>query len=78
MIRAKLRVNSVVISDAIAQFYYVFLNLNSHVQVIVLLQLAQAKELESWDHNTILAQLARVCDNPNKVQEAKDRLLGLR
>ena len=32
---------------------------------MVLLQLAQAEESESWDHNTILAQLLRVYNNPN-------------
>jgi hypothetical protein len=77
-IRAKLRVDGIAIGDHIAQFYYVFLNLDSHVQVMVLPQLAQAEESESWDYNTILAQLSRVCDNPNKVQEAEDKLLALR
>ena len=77
-IRAKLRVDGMAIGDPIAQFYYVFLNLDSHVQAMVLPQLAQAEESESWDHNTILAQLSRVYDNPNKVQEAEDKLLALR
>ena len=54
-----------------------FLNLDSHVQAMVLLQLAQAEESESWDYNTILAQLSRVYNNPNKVQEAEDKLLAL-
>ena len=55
-----------------------FLNLESHVQAIVLPQLSQAEESSSWDYNTILNQLARVYNNPNKVQEAKDKLLSLR
>jgi len=35
-IRAKLRVDGEAIGDAIAQFYYVYLNLDSHVQAMVL------------------------------------------
>jgi hypothetical protein len=77
-IRAKLRVDGTAIGDSIAQFYYVFLNLESHVQAMVLPQLAQAEESTTWDFNTILGQLSRVYDNPNKVQEAEDKLLSLR
>ena len=77
-IKAKLRVDHAAIGDPIAQFYYVYLNLESHVQAMVLPQLAQAEESERWDYNTILQQLARVFDNPNKVREAEDRLLQLR
>jgi hypothetical protein len=77
-VRAKLRVDGAAIGDSIAQFYYVFLNLESHVQAMVLPQLAQAEESESWNFNTILDQLSRVCDNPNKIQEAEDKLLSMR
>jgi hypothetical protein len=77
-IKAKLRVDNKAIGDSVAQFYYVFLNLESHVQAMVLPQLGQAEESNIWDYNTILNQLARVYDNPNKVQEAEDRLLSLR
>lgn len=77
-IKAKLRVDNAAIGDAIAQFYYVYLNLDTQVQAIVLPQLGQAEELGRWDYNSILDQLARVYDNPNKVQEAEDRLLSLR
>jgi hypothetical protein len=45
---------------------------------MVLPQLGQAEESNTWDYNTILNQLAQVYDNPNKVQEAEDRLLSLR
>jgi hypothetical protein len=41
------------IGDAIAQFYYVYLNLESHVQAMVLPQLSQADET-SHNYNTIL------------------------
>jgi len=77
-IKAKLRVDNRAIGDSVAHFYYVFLNLESHVQAMVLPQLSQAEESSTWDYNTILNQLARVYDNPNKVQEAKDKLLSLR
>jgi len=53
-IKAKLRVNSVAIGDSIAQFYYIFLNLNSSVQAIILPQLGQAEESNIWDYNLIL------------------------
>ncbi len=43
-IRAKLRVDGEAIGDATAQFYYVYLNLDSHVQAMVLPQLGQAEE----------------------------------
>ncbi|KIM93419.1 hypothetical protein OIDMADRAFT_61569 [Oidiodendron maius Zn] len=76
-IQAKLHVDGMAIGNTIAQFYYMFLNLESHIQAIVLPQLAQAEESELWDYNTILAQLSWVYDNPNKAQEAKDKLLAL-
>jgi hypothetical protein len=67
LIRAKIRVDGSAIGDAIAQFYYVFLNPESYVQAMVLPQLSQAEDLETWEYNTILAQLSRVYDNPSKV-----------
>jgi hypothetical protein len=45
-IKAKLRVDGPAIGDNIAQFYYVYLNLDSHVQAMVLPQLSQAEEDE--------------------------------
>ena len=48
------------------------------MQAMVLPQLGQAEESDIWDYNTILHQLARVYDNPNKIQEAEDKLLSLR
>jgi hypothetical protein len=74
-IKAKLRIDSEAIGDSIAQFYYVYLNLDSQVQAMVLPQLSQAEESQSWSYMTILDQLSRVYDNPNKVQEAEDKLL---
>lgn len=76
-IRAKLQVDGQAIGNAIAQFYYVYLNLDSHVQAMVLPQLSQADET-SYDYHTILDQLLRVYDNPNKVQEAEDKLYALK
>ncbi|OQD83488.1 hypothetical protein PENANT_c016G07664 [Penicillium antarcticum] len=77
-IRAKLAIDGQAIGDATAQFYYVYLNLDSKVQAMVLPQLAYAKASGNHDYSTILDQLARVYDNPNKVQEAEDRLLNLK
>lgn len=39
-------------------------------------QLAAADEAGSWDYNTLLDQLARAYNNPNRVQEAEDKLLA--
>jgi hypothetical protein len=77
-IKAKLRIDSDAIGDATAQFYYVYLNLDSQTQAMVLPQLGQAEETQKWDYNTILDQLTRIYDNPNKVQEAEDRLFFLK
>jgi hypothetical protein len=77
-IKAKLRVDGEAIGDPIAQFYYVYLNLDSNVQAMVLPQLSQAETADLWDYNTILNQLSRVYDNPNKVQEAEDKLLSVK
>jgi hypothetical protein len=77
-IKAKLRIDGQAIGDATAQFYYVYLNLDNKTQALVLPQLAIAEESGSYDYNTILEQLSRVFNNPNKVQEAEDRLLVLK
>lgn len=76
-IKAKLRVDSAAIRDFIVCFYYVYFNFESYVQAIVLLQLGYAEDTQQWDYNTILEQLARVYDNSNKIQEAKDKLLAI-
>jgi hypothetical protein len=77
-IKAKLRIDGPAIGDSIAQFYYVYLNLESSVQSMVLPQLSYAEHAQSWDYNTILDQLSRVYDNPNKQSEAEDKLHALR
>jgi len=77
-VKAKLRVDGAAIGDATAQFYYVYLNLDSSVQAMVLPQLSHAESTQEWDYNSILDQLSRVYDNPNKQQEAEDKLYGLR
>ena len=76
--KAKLRIDAPAIGDGIAQFYYVYLNLESKVQALVLLQLSYTENINTWDYNAILAQLSLVYDNPNKVQEAEDHLLVLK
>ena len=77
-IKAKLRIDGAAIGDASAQFYYVYLNLDSSVQAMVLPQLNYAEENADWNYQVILDQLTRVYDNPNKIQEAEDRLLSLK
>ncbi|KAJ5135482.1 uncharacterized protein N7515_004760 [Penicillium bovifimosum] len=77
-IRAKLAIDGPAIGDSTAQFHYVYMNLSSQVQAMVLPQLATARDNDSHDYQTILDQLRRVYDNPNKVQEAEDRLLSVR
>jgi len=54
LIKAKLQVDNKAIGDLVAHFYYVFLNLEGHVQAMVLPQLSQAEESRTWDYNTIL------------------------
>ena len=66
------------IGDNTAQFYYVYGNLESTVQAMVLPQLSYAEKQKSWDYKTILEQLERVNDNPNAVQEAKDALQAIK
>jgi hypothetical protein len=73
-IEAKLLVDGPAIGNEIAQFYYVYLNLETNVQAMVLPQLAAAKEADVWDPQSIIRQITRVYDNPNKVLEAEDRL----
>ena len=77
-IKAKLSVDGSAIGDSTAQFYYVYLNLESSVQSMVLPQLSYAEHTQSWDYQTILDQLSRVYDNPNKQSEAEDKLHALR
>lgn len=73
-IKAKLRVDGAALGDSITQFYYVYDRLESTVQSIVLPQLARAEEDEVWSYQSILDQLSRAYDNPNKTQEAEERL----
>jgi hypothetical protein len=71
-IKAKLAVDGEAIGNNVAQFNYVYLNLESNTQSIVLPQLeALPHEL---DYNTILTSLSRIYANPHKIREAKDRL----
>jgi hypothetical protein len=52
----------------------VYDRLESNVQSQVLPQLATAEEEQIWSYQSILDQLVRALDNPNKTQEAIDRL----
>lgn len=73
-IKAKLSVDGETIGNNKSQFYYVYLNLESSVQSSLSYQLATAEESQSWDFNTILDALTRIHDNPNKTNEAAERL----
>ena len=42
------------IKDNTAQFYYIYSNLKSTVQAMVLPQLLYAEKQQSWDYKTIL------------------------
>lgn len=77
-IKAKLRVDDDALGDDIARFYYVYNRLESSVQSQVLPQLANAKADEAWDYDTILQQLARALDNPNRIQEAVEKLHSIK
>ncbi|EKD20573.1 hypothetical protein MBM_01255 [Drepanopeziza brunnea f. sp. 'multigermtubi' MB_m1] len=61
-IKAKLLVDGKALSGPIAQFYYVYFNIEPGPQAM--------------DYNTLLDQLALAYDNPNKIQEAEDKLLA--
>jgi len=77
-IEAKLLVDGEAIGSDVAQFYYVYLNLEGAVQAMVLPQLAQAKESRIWSYQTILDQLSRVHFNPNKTREAATKLMNIK
>src|SRR6516162_2324756 len=74
LIRAKLEIDGAAIGPLKAQFFYVYSNLESAVQAMVLPQLRQADDTSHWDPQSILDQLIRVYDDPNKVEKAADKL----
>ena len=78
LIRAKLRIDADAIGTDEAQFFYLYGNLDSKIQAMVLPQLLQAETNEFWDYQTILDQLERVYDNPTKRDTAAARLQGIR
>ena len=77
-IRAKLRIDSPTIGNSTAQFYYIYNNLKNNIQTMVLPQLSYAKTNHVYNYKSILNQLSRVYNNPNKVQETKNKLHHLR
>jgi hypothetical protein len=76
-IEAKLEVDGEAIGNPIAQFYYVYYNLEATVQSTVLPQLAAAKASKSWDPSSILTQLQRIYHDPHKAKRAEDKLFEL-
>lgn len=78
LIKAKLRIDADAIGNDEAQFFYLYGNLDSKIQAMVLPQLLQAEDNGVWDFQTILDQLERVFDDPTKRDTAAARLQGIR
>lgn len=77
-IKAKVHVDGDAIGDDTAKFYYVFFNLESSVQALVLPQLDYADAQNEWDYTTILTQLERIYYNPTKAEDAEEKLSEVR
>jgi hypothetical protein len=77
-VKAKLRIDAEAISSAEAQFHYVYGNLESKVQALVLPQLHRAERMQAWDPQSILTQLARIYEDPNRTTKAQAKLHSLR
>lgn len=77
-IKAKLRIDGDAIGGLEAQFWYLYSRLEGKIQALVAPQLAHAEDNHAYDPQTILDQLVRLNDNPNKQQEAADKLQSLR
>ena len=60
LIKIKLRIDAEAIGNDETQFFYLYGNLNSKIQSIVLPHLTTAENNDVWDYNTILDQLDRV------------------
>lgn len=74
LMKAKLRVDSEAIGSKEAQFFYVYSNLESKVQALVLPQLHAAEEGGEYDPQHIIDQLARIYEDPNKIEKATSKL----
>lgn len=59
-IKAKLRIDGDAIGDDYAKFYYVYINLDSSVQAMLLPQVQASEGAKEWDYNTLLTQLERI------------------
>ncbi len=70
-IQGKLRIDGRAIGTSEAQFFYVYSNLDSKVQGMVLPQLRQAEETRSWDPRAILADLRRIYHDPLRKPKAQ-------
>jgi len=78
LIKAKLQIDADAIGTDEAQLFYLYGNLDSKIQAMVLPQLVQSENNGIWDFQTILDQLERVFDNPTKRDTAVARLQGIR
>ena len=73
LMKAKLRIDCEAIGDKEAQFFYVFGNLDSKIQALVLPQL-HAAEQTGYNPQSIIDQLSRIYEDPNKVEKATNKL----
>ncbi|KAJ5272508.1 hypothetical protein N7478_007633 [Penicillium angulare] len=64
-IQAKLSIDGEAIGNSKAQFFYVYFNLDSTVQAMILPQVAHANSVNIYDYQAILDQLTHVYMTPN-------------
>lgn len=66
----------------LVQFYYIYLNLESNIQALILPQLQQYMENKTanntYDYNIILDQLIYIYNNSNKIKKIENRLYKLK
>ncbi|KAH9232185.1 hypothetical protein K456DRAFT_1797212, partial [Colletotrichum gloeosporioides 23] len=74
VIKAKLKVDSLVIRNNDLQLYYIYSSLNSNVQAIVLPFIRNAEKSNVWDVAGLIQHLERIFDNPNKAKKAGQQL----
>jgi retrotransposon gag protein len=74
LIKAKLRIDGDAIGGPEARFFYLYGRLDGKVQALVTPQLEHAETTQLYDTNDLFAPLLRLYDDPNKVENAEDRL----
>ncbi|KAK3948239.1 hypothetical protein QBC32DRAFT_222434, partial [Pseudoneurospora amorphoporcata] len=77
-LRAKLYIDSNAISNNKAQFFYIYNKLDNKIQVLVMPQLQQTSDSNSFNSKELIDQLNRIFDDPYKVQQAQNTLFTLK